>query len=472
MNDTGQETTEGQVHTGEHPPAGGPAHAPPSLPLLLVMLLTFTRVNRYTRTSLLVLGDASRAATRFSSFDFDPSKLLVALTLGLLLCFALLDRRRKVITVDPAGVWLIAYGVLGLVSLTWALDPTWSLAPALRFFQYVVLYVVIVSLTRSWHDLNHWGHTFLYLAPVTMAAAVQEVVAPVRSLGTVAGEEHGWYLFIYPCYALLALPYALHYLVRGPSFRSRALSILALLSNLVVIFITQRRAAPLALGVLFISYAWFVGRRHRSFRVVLVTMVIFGALFAIGNASYLKRLSTIPYLGGADLSEWEGNPRLLLYQGGLAAFAEHPLLGLGAEGAAVYIRDVLGERSAAMEQHALVLSVATDFGVVGLIVYGMFVAAVLSALLRTIRRMRHAGCSLEADFAGAVLTSFLTVLFYSQFQAFQRSDPIYLCAALGTATYLILRGPTPLTLAQSADGSPTSGHGDPDPGDGGVAGGL
>lgn len=414
-----------------------------SLGLLMLLLVTLSRGSRYTRTSLAIFGPAAGVA-RFSSFDIDFSKLLVGVAFAVLALSVLRYPRQRIARADLPLAVLVVFGVLGIVSLVWAYDPAFSLAPALRFFQYVIIYWMVICFTSSGHDLHHWGHAFLYAAFPVLAGCIQERVSPAMGLGGVAGGQTRVYWTVYPCWALLSVPFAFHYLFWARNRAERLLSAGAVVASLLTIYLSARRAAALGLAVVVLVYLLAVGRHVRGYRWFVAVLLGCGALAVVLDPRYAARLSTLSFLASDAREYWEagmGAVRATIYLMGVEMFLAHPILGLGPSGEMLWTREVIGRPYA---QHNLFLQIGVETGAIGLAVYGLFLLIITVALRRTMRSLLAMGDVRMASLVAALFTSFVVAVFYAQFHPLVRQMPIYLCAALGAAAcHLVAKGSWP-----------------------------
>lgn len=419
-----------------------------SLGLLILLLAVLSRVSRYARDAFVVWGE-TRGEGRFMSWDIEVSKLLMLLAFYVFAAGLLSRPRLRLIRIDTPLKILTGFGVLGLISLAWAYDPAFGLPFAIRMFQYIGVYFLILAFTLTRDDLHRWGYLFFVAGLFNLAGTIQERVAPVLGVGGVAGTATMAWITIYPCWALLFLPFAIHYLLWGRNRVERLLGGLGILVNLATIVVSFRRAGPLGVAVILVVYLALIGRRHQLYRRLLAVALLAGILAIALVPGYAHRLASIPFLGSTTLQTYAWFDRLILYKAGLKAFQTYPFLGLGVAGATMWIRDVYGYRTI-FEQHNLFLAIGTELGVVGLSVYGLFVLAVALRTLAAFRNRLAAGDMRGASLVAAIFTSFVVMIFYAQFQILVRSIPIYLPAALGSAAYEMVNTPGP---AQETDTS-------------------
>lgn len=156
----------------------------------------------------------------------------------------------------------------------------------------------------------------------------------------------------------------------------------------VAIGLTGTRTALLALVPSLFYVLWTFFRIGRGLRVGILVAVIAGVIAVqnvVPETSILRLASTGAELTGGDL-----NGRIEIWEDGLQTFAEYPLAGVGA---AAY-REASPTKSVA---HNTYLSVATELGIIGFI---LFAATVAAAAWKVPRLPKT-----ESRFLAALLTS-------------------------------------------------------------------
>jgi len=362
--------------------------------------------------------------------------MLVAAALLVLAASMLMYRQRRYVRIDMAAKFLLSLVAWSFITLAWGYNPLWSFIWTMRLLQWVAVYVLIITLTRTRNDLNHWGHMFLYASFVNLAGLGLELtgLGSYRHIGTVAGEYRASILTLYPCWAVLYLPFALHYLLWGRNRTETALGALSFIVNLATVYASFRRAGPIAVGLVLLTYFVLVGHRHRAFVRLCAMILLAGVLGIILNPAYAKRMSTIPWLSGATLQAWEGSLRLIQYRVGFEIFAHHPFSGIGLNAPHLWIKEVYGFPGY-LGQHSILLGLASGLGLGGLCIYALFA---ISALRRTSAAAHHQlslGDLRGASLAAAILASLVGMLFWGQVQSLLISLPVYLCAALGSVAH-------------------------------------
>jgi len=407
-----------------------------SLGLLLVLLGALSQASRFSRASLLIWGGGP-GIELYYSWDVDPSKMIVAGALYLLVLAMLLHPRQPYLRVDLPFKFLGALIAWSFLALAWSYDPGWSFIWTLRLAQWVVVYLLVITFTRSRDDLHRWSHLFLYSSFINLVGVVLELTIreKIGHIGTAAGEFDRALLTGYPARALMYLPFAFHCVLWRRNRVEGGLGAACIVFNLAAIYISGRRAGPLVLVVVLVAYFLLIGRRHRGFLIACIAILIAGIVAVKLNPYYAWRLSTIPFLGGAGLEQWEGDPRIIQYREGLAIFAQHPIGGIGLNGALLWVKHLYGY---GLGQHSVFLAMASELGLVGLFLYLLFAGFAAMRSLAAVRGGLGAGDRPGASLGAAALTSLLAMLVWGQFQSLVFSMPIYISAGLCSVSYGIL----------------------------------
>lgn len=428
-----------------------------SLGLLVLMIAVLTRLSRYMHASLAIWGGSATVEARLRSWDIDPSKLAMVLAAYLLALRVLLRPRAPLLRLDLPLKLLIALIAFSLVALAWAYDPVWSFIWTIRLMQVVGVYLLIIAFTRTSDDLHRWGHLFLYASFAVLGGAIQELVriGTFVRLGGIAGGAETIYFMVHASWAVLFLPFSIHYLLWGRNRIETALGGVTLASNFATLYLTFRRAALLAVAIEMIVYFLLIGRRHRGFLPLVAPIAIAAVLAFALNPQYASRMKTIPWLGGGGLERWQGTSRLIQYMAGIQIVRTHPLGGLGLGGPTLWIRDVYGFHGI-FAQHSLCLTLASSLGPVGLGIYLLFLASVLTRAFAAVRTQTCLGDLRSASLNAAILSSLSAMLFWAEIQPELYRTKIYVFTALGSVAYEML--PKQLTARsrqrrQQAEGS-------------------
>jgi O-antigen ligase len=239
------------------------------------------------------------------------------------------------------------------------------------FFLLAPLYLI-----NSDEDFRHFSFAFVILA------IVQSFVLFARA-GRVSSMEDtdvtrigaGWVIGM----AILLL---LFYQVTETPFWRRALTILALPVLVAGLTTSASRGAifSTAIAAFFLLFKVYKGRSK-----AIVGVVVLVALVCAGTAFYfLRNMDSGKYTEKADeiIQMAEGNgssgtaaQRLAFYQAAFREIEQRPLLGLGVGGWSVYY---FGKDERAYP-HDLLLEISTEEGVIGVIAFLIFLAAIYRA---------------------------------------------------------------------------------------------
>ncbi|MGI5817785.1 MAG: O-antigen ligase family protein [Armatimonadota bacterium] len=411
-----------------------------SLPLLLLMILVITRLTRFTRASLLAFapGDQIHMA---AAVDLDPSKLIAAILVALFVAALILWPRRHLIRIDWPLRFLILFIIYAFISTLWAYNPKITFVYTLKMVQWPLLYIVIISVTRSLGDLQRWGQVMLIGCFVILGSMVFERYAPPLAIGGATPEHttHA-YLTIYPQWAVFFLPFAVHYIIHGRSFRWRQWGVLAAIASLLTVYLSFRRAGPVGIFAALAVYLVLAGWRNRSFVAIFIMIVLAGILAVIIDPSYAARLANLPIVGGITFDEWSDRLRMFQYIVGFEVFAAHPIVGVGLAGAQPWGFDRYG---ISLSQHNLILKLASETGVVGLVMFGAFAVSAVRRGLLGLRDRRAREDLVGESWCAAIIASLLGILIWAQIQPMMQALPVYLAAALASSSTGILRKSPP-----------------------------
>lgn len=422
-----------------------------SLPLLLLLGLFVTRLTRYTRAKWFLYGDPAGGGGE--AFDLDPSKVFVALIGAVFVAAVLLWPRRRVIRIDLAAGVLLVFAVYLLLTVFWAYAPRVSLNWTLITFQWFLLYLPIISWTLTRGDLHRWGTVMLIGSFIVLGAMVMEWqgVAPERLGGARPGSAVYAYWEIYPRWAVMFLPFAMHYALKGQSSLLRKVGATAIAANLVTVYLSWRRAGPFVAAFALVAYTLLAGRR-RLLVGIAATIGITATMLLTINPRYVQRITDLPGLGGATLEHWEVDTRMFQYMVGIQTFVRYPIGGAGQMGSREWGADQYGRT---MTQHCLTLALLAEAGIIGLFIFGLFAFVPLRRCLGALRACRRRRNKHDESWCAAVIASLLTILLWAQMQPLLRALPIYLLAALASSTTEILRGAQAdrFSSCEDADGS-------------------
>ena len=224
--------------------------------------------------------------------------------------------------------------------------------------------------------------------------------------------------------------------------RRRVLRAAALISTLLLVTgvgLTYSRSAVIALAVAMAALAVAMGVPFRKLLAGGAMLLLLGA--AIAPSHYLQRLANV---GTADHS-FQG--RVGSQTVALAMFADHPLLGVGADNyQATYIPVArqLHAEDAASTVHDLYLAIATETGLIGLVAFGAAMFAVLRRSWQRRTKARRTGDQIAVGLATSSLVALATYLIGCLFHPLAYPRYVWIFAGLALSISL------PTARAQTA----------------------
>lgn len=217
---------------------------------------------------------------------------------------------------------------------------------------------------------------------------------------------------------VMALPYSLAPLLvpRGtqPGWICRAWCAAAALGAAVVLLLTKSRGAWIATGAAL--YVLLVWRWRRAWWVGPIALLALGVLvWWVGPGAVVD-----PFAGGGALSGWES--RAEIWRQAVYLIQDHPYTGAGANtfGAvadALYPSFLRGPDAGVPHAHNLLLQVAVDLGILGLVAFLAITILAFWAAIKGGRRYRRAGDAALAALAWACVASLVGMLVHGQVDA-------------------------------------------------------
>jgi putative inorganic carbon (hco3(-)) transporter len=178
------------------------------------------------------------------------------------------------------------------------------------------------------------------------------------------------------------LPLAISLALTPGRAMRRALALLCVMFMLAATVVTQSRGGTVGLALMFVVFAVKLVRKKPG----LVFAGVLALIMAVPllPASYLNRISSIANPSLDDTGSREA--RRILLREAAAAFVAHPLTGVGAGQFINYNAE--GREEAWRESHNVVLQVAAELGVFGLMCFGFLVARAFIAPMQAGRLLR------------------------------------------------------------------------------------
>ena len=404
------------------------------LGLTLLMVAAFSRVCRYMRWSMLAFGEEGSAPL----LDLEPGKMFWGAALALLLLSALRRPNARVFRLDTPLKMLLAFVALAVASLMWSYDFHFALTGVIRLYMPVFIYVLVSSYTRTLRDVRAWTYTFVITGFGAFVFGFYETLFVVGKIGFFLQNAVGGVQYVneYCQWAVVSFAFGVYFALSPRKPWERAMGIAAMLCSMGTIYITFRRAAPLALGVIMVVYLFTIGMRRRVLWVAPLLAAVALVVVMGANPRYAQRLATIPFVGGQggieDFGQREG-ARVEQFMAGLQTASEHWTHGIGFGATMLYFKK---EHGVGMTlPHNIVLYLIGELGIGGFALYMAFLG---SGMLRAWRVYRHSmreGDERQACAAVALLASTLGILSYAMFQPLIYDTFFYILTAVSSCMF-------------------------------------
>ncbi|HEX8597891.1 MAG TPA: O-antigen ligase family protein [Chloroflexia bacterium] len=382
--------------------------------LIALSLSPFLLIFIYARphwavTLYVVLVYADLLSIMVKYHDFPPlARFAGAIMLSAVLGYRVIYRREG-LKKDEVTAWLVAYGAVIALGLLYARNPDLVMPNLVEFIRNFLTYLIIINSLTNLGRLKAtlWGllgiATLLSLLTIYQTATgstgtdfgglaqfrVSEIFggsdAP-RPGGTIGDANY------YGQLLLIVVPVGLYFV-----FESRALlvKLIALGATTVVIgaiVFTYSRGDAVALGVTLFAVMLF----KRPKLPALIALLVGGMLVLLALPSnYVERMSTLVGTITGDqraiLTEASIRGRVGAVSAAVDMFADHMVLGVGRENYPLHQLEYLEGSGLALHRkaippHDLYLEIATEHGIVGLLVFGGLILACVRALREARRR--------------------------------------------------------------------------------------
>lgn len=299
---------------------------------------------------------------------FLPLAEIAALSALAAMVFGRISRGLNVTKVTPELIGVVGIGAVMLLTAPFSIWPGGSVQTFTDLYIKVLLIFLLMLNT-----LNSPGRVrqFTWLIVIaTSYIAFRSVFDYARGFnlvenGRVQGAVGG--MFQNPNDLALnmvaVLPLAVLLALRAIRPFGRLVAIAGAFLMIGAVIASQSRSGFLGLGAMFLFLAWQVGRKRPSFIAALAVAVV--VVLPFTPSSYWARMSSITDESRDDTGSREAR-RILLAEAA-RAFFEHPLTGVGAGQFKNY--DPQGRQESWRETHNVVLQVASELGVLGLIAF-------------------------------------------------------------------------------------------------------
>lgn len=356
---------------------------------------------------VLVYADLLSILVKYHGFP-PLARFAGAIMLSAVLGYRLIYRREG-LKKDEVTPWLVAYGAVVALGLLYARNPDLVMPNLVEFVRNFLTYLIIVNSLTNLGRLKAtlWGllgvATLLSALTLYQTATgrtdtefgglaqfrVSEIFggadAP-RPGGTIGDANY------YGQLLLIAVPIGLYLVFESRGLLAKLAALGATTAVTGAIVFTYSRGDAVALGATLLAALVF----KRPKLPALLVLLLGGALVLSALPSnYIERMSTLvgAFTGDqrAILTEASIRGRAGAVSAAVDMFADHMVLGVGRENYPLYQLDylegsALALRNSAIPPHDLYLEIATEHGIVGLVVFAGLILACAGALREARRR--------------------------------------------------------------------------------------
>ncbi len=405
--------------------------------------------------------------------DFPPlARFAGAIMLSAVLGYRLIYQRER-LKMDVVTRWLIAYGVVVALGLVYARDTSLVATNLVEFIRNFLTYLIIVNaLTTAGRLKATLGAVLAMGTLLALLSIYQSVTGHIDTdfgglaqyrvseiTGSTDAARPGGTLGDANYYGqslLILVPIGLYFAFEARHALARLGGLFATLALVGGVVFTYSRGDAVALGGIVVAAV--VYKRPNPAYLVGAAFLLMLALPLL-PANYLARLGTI--VGAATgsrqaiLTEDSLRGRAGAVQAAAGMFADHPILGVGRENYPLYQLQYLegtgiAKYAKAIPPHDLYLEIATEHGLVGLVVVGGLLAAAWGALREARRRFLDLQRTRDAALAAWLGIGMIGYLLSSLFLHGAFLYMLWLQLALIVALRQIARvaGPLPAQQAQ------------------------
>lgn len=345
----------------------------------------------------------------------------------------------------PRGLFLpavlvAAYGLVGFTSLLYAPDQNAVVNSLSNFVKDALIALVVVALLKKPHQFRHVIYTLLIIGIFLGAISVHQYMT-----GNFADNYGGFAAAEYMNIVEDTDSYRLSGPVGDPNFFAQMMVVLALLgverlmhekrlfwklvaglaaalSTLTIVF-TFSRGATVALVLALVAFFWI----YKLKPVQLVAVLILGVvLMLFAPPTYFDRVLSLRDIlptNGGQINVHEDRAIQGRASENLTAWVmlmDRPLLGVGLNNFSYLYQDYskslgLAPSARSRAPHNLYLEVASETGVVGLVVFLTMVGLALRSLLIARRRFLMAGMEDYANMVTGFTIGFIGYMFAAMF---------------------------------------------------------
>lgn len=388
---------------------------------------------------LLMLGVGVRFHRAGTAGFPSVSEILVVLAGLVVAGRALIRPQSRALRMDNSLKFLVAFIIWAALSWMWAFYPPVAKTEIPAMIIKAGLYALIIMCTLTREDLTRWNNLFLFLSFGFLATGIYEGMFVGFNKAAAGTDQWPWIAQL-AWWVVFLIPINVHHLVYGSGRRTNALAALALMANLLTLYVVARRAPMLAVPIQLLLYGVLVGRRQKMFIVIVAAVVMGLVVMMLVKPAFMWRATmTLAELHARLQGEETGfdYARFQQYAGSVAAIRSHYLLGLGFGSLRYWLHDVYGLRTV-IWPHNLTLRVIGELGIPGAILFAGFVLSALGRAWRTRKELMSQEDFANASLLTALICAVIGLFIYAQFQPMLKDTSLYLSIGLMSAAAWIL----------------------------------
>ncbi len=385
--------------------------------LILIYARPYWSVAVYV---VLVYADLLSILVRYHNFP-PLARFAGAVMLSAVIGYRLVFRREG-LRADRVTVWLLAYGAVVALGLFYARDAGLVMTDVIEFVRNFLTYLIIVNALTTTSRLKITLWSILAMGTLLALLAIYQTVTgrtdtdfgglaqyrvseitsdtdAARPGGTIGDANY------FGQSLLILVPIGFYFALTARRLFARFAGLFAALVLIGGIVFTYSRGDALALAAM-LAAGLIYKRPKPVFLVGLVVVALVAVSFLPAN--YVARLGTIigTATGGqqAALTEASIRGRAGAVEAAIGMFADHPILGVGRENYPLYQLQylegsALATHAKAIPPHDLYLEIATEQGIVGMVVFAGLVLVVYGAVVEARRRFTALHAPREAELA-------------------------------------------------------------------------
>jgi O-antigen ligase len=364
------------------------------------------------------------------------------------IAYVLTNRRAEFTSVHPiAALALLAFVGWSFISVGWAQDTGKALLSATQYALSALLLMITYTAIRNRKDLGTVLLAFLFgcVASIFYALAVPSSSGEGRLANSVLDPN----LLGEALVCGLAIAAAILAMYRSPAIRLATLVSGALV--LVGVLLTTSRSALIALGTAVLATIALAGRWRAI--ALLTAAIIVGAtyIYFVQFAPYSAQQRVAAPLSGQSRIE---DGRNTIWELALRAFKDKPITGVGAGNfRVVQVRYLLQpgvdrartvtsqviDDPAGKVAHNSFLSVMSELGIIGIVLFVFIIAFAIASLLKAARLFKRAGDGRMQVVAVALIVALVGSLTVQMFQSDQQGKVLWLLLGLGPAVLALAK---------------------------------